>query len=65
MKQTKSKSTGDSEPNTTIAKPLATGQVKVTVLKAKDIENKEMFGKSDPYNQKGKSAAVKINHNPE
>ena len=70
VKQTKSKSTVDSEPNTTIAKLLAAGQVKLTVLKAKDIEKKEMFGRADPYviinleNQKAKSSTVKNNHEP-
>ena len=66
IKQTKSKSTMASA---TIAKPLAAGQTRNTVLKAKDIE-KEMFGKADPYvkmtldNRKAKSATVKNNHNP-
>merc|ERR1711892_893752 len=52
-------------------KPLETGQVVITVYKARDIEKKGMFGKADPYvemtlgKQKAKSATVKNNHNPE
>merc|ERR1712128_202662 len=52
-------------------KPLETGQVVITVYKARDIEKKGMFGKADPYvkmtlgMQKAKSATVKNNHNPE
>ena len=71
VKQTKSESTVDSEPKTPITKPLSAGQVEITVLKAKDIEKKRMFGKADPYEkltldiQKAKSATVKNNHDPE
>merc|ERR1711892_16591 len=49
-------------------KPLETGQVVITVYKARDIEKKGMFGKADPYvkmtlgKQKAKSATVKNNH---
>merc|ERR1712106_1104760 len=52
-------------------KPLETGQVVITVYKARDIEKKGMFGKADPYvkltlgKQEAKSATVKNNHNPE
>merc|ERR1712096_61871 len=50
---------------------MGTGQVVITVYKARDIEKKGMFGKADPYvemtlgKQKAKSATVKNNHNPE
>ena len=60
-----------SEPKTTVAKPLAAGQTKVTVLKAKNVEMKEMFGRADPYvemnldKQRAKSATVRNNHDPE
>merc|ERR1712128_258101 len=52
-------------------KPLESGQVIITVYKAKDIGKKGKFGKADPYvnmtlgEQKAKSATVKNNHNPE
>merc|ERR1712115_278655 len=52
-------------------KILETGQVLITVFKARDIEKKGKFGKADPYvkmtlgQQKAKSATVKNNHNPE
>merc|ERR1712106_341803 len=52
-------------------KTLEAGQVVITVYKARDIEQKGMFGKADPYvkmtlgNQEAKSATVKNNYNPE
>merc|ERR1712029_1046580 len=52
-------------------KKLKSGQLVVTVLKAKDIEKKGMFGKPDPYvrvtldKQKAKSVTVNNNYNPE
>merc|ERR1712002_339503 len=50
---------------------LESGQIHLTVIKAKDIEKKGKFGKADPYvkikygKQKAKSKTVKNNHNPE
>merc|ERR1712013_581800 len=58
-------------PVSTPKKILETGQVLITVFKARDIEKKGKFGKADPYvkmtlgQQKAKSATVKNNHNPE
>merc|ERR1712013_319157 len=58
-------------PVSTPKKILETGQVLITVFKARDIEKKGKFGKADPYvkmtlgKQKAKSATVKNNHNPE
>merc|ERR1712106_1035335 len=52
-------------------KPLETGQVVITIYKARDIEKKCKFGKADPYvkmtlgKQEAKSATVKNNHSPE
>ena len=60
-----------SEPKTTATKTLTTGQTKVNVLKTKNVEATEMFGKGDPYvemnlvKQVARSATVNSNHDPE
>merc|ERR1712142_652847 len=62
--------TTDSAPSKPKRK-LESGQIHLTVIKAKDIEKKGKFGKADPYvkikygKQKAKSKTVKNNHNPE